>query len=122
MLQKNWQTGDQKIAVESVPPKKSSLSPLSLAIMEFQLCCYSLLLPSAAHTRSVFSARKKLPKTSVVIRSKQTPPTRHCCRDTKAEMVKITGGAFQMGRDDGRENEKPAHEVTVGDFWMDKTK
>jgi formylglycine-generating enzyme required for sulfatase activity len=53
---------------------------------------------------------------------KQTPEaTPTIVPPVKAEMVKITGGDFQMGRDDGRENEKPAHPVTVNDFWMDKT-
>ena len=39
----------------------------------------------------------------------------------KADMIKITGGRFKMGRSDGLEFEKPAHEVDVKDFWMDKT-
>jgi serine/threonine-protein kinase len=39
----------------------------------------------------------------------------------KAEMVKIPGGTFMMGRNDGQPQAKPAHEVTVPDFFMDKT-
>ena len=39
----------------------------------------------------------------------------------KSEMVKIAGGDFTMGRNDGKDREKPAHPVTVKDFWMDKT-
>ncbi|MBA2736093.1 MAG: SUMF1/EgtB/PvdO family nonheme iron enzyme, partial [Pyrinomonadaceae bacterium] len=31
------------------------------------------------------------------------------------------GGTFNMGRNDGKDNEKPEHQVTVTDFWMDKT-
>lgn len=42
-------------------------------------------------------------------------------KSTKAEMVAITGGTFQMGRDDGPQQESPAHPVTVSDFSMDKT-
>lgn len=45
----------------------------------------------------------------------QPPPT------SKSDMAKIAGGNFMMGRDDGKEREKPAHSVTVKDFWMDKT-
>jgi formylglycine-generating enzyme required for sulfatase activity len=41
--------------------------------------------------------------------------------DFKNEMVKITGGKFRMGRNDGADAEKPEHEVEVRDFWMDKT-
>ncbi len=39
----------------------------------------------------------------------------------KNEMVKIQGGEFRMGRNDGTDSEKPEHNVTVDDFWMDKT-
>ncbi|MEM2125101.1 MAG: SUMF1/EgtB/PvdO family nonheme iron enzyme [Candidatus Methanosuratincola sp.] len=35
-------------------------------------------------------------------------------------MVFIPGGTFRMGRDDGDEYERPAHEVTVGPFFMDR--
>jgi serine/threonine-protein kinase len=123
MLQKNWQTGDQKIAVESVPPKKSSLSPLSLAIMGIPaLLLLATIAIGGAYALGFFGNGEIADNTSVVNDQKQTPPTTSTvAAPTKAEMVKITGGAFQMGRDDGRENEKPAHEVTVNDFWMDKT-
>ena len=36
-------------------------------------------------------------------------------------MVAIPGGTFQMGRNDGKYQESPAHSVTVKDFEMDKT-
>ena len=36
-------------------------------------------------------------------------------------MVQIPGGTFRMGSDDGRPNERPAHEVTVAPFEMDPT-
>ncbi len=39
----------------------------------------------------------------------------------EAEMIRIPGGTFKMGRDDGDDFEKPEHEVEVKDFWMDKT-
>lgn len=34
-------------------------------------------------------------------------------------MVLIKGGAFSMGTDRGHPHDGPAHEVTVGPFWMD---
>jgi formylglycine-generating enzyme required for sulfatase activity len=37
------------------------------------------------------------------------------------ELASIPGGTFTMGRNDGRDNEKPEHSVTVQDFLMDKT-
>ncbi|HYO92129.1 MAG TPA: SUMF1/EgtB/PvdO family nonheme iron enzyme, partial [Pyrinomonadaceae bacterium] len=35
-------------------------------------------------------------------------------------MVHVPGGIFTMGRDDGDEYERPAHEVKVEPFYMDK--
>ena len=37
-----------------------------------------------------------------------------------AEMVKVPGGTFEMGSDNGREDEKPAHKVKLNDFYMGK--
>lgn len=39
----------------------------------------------------------------------------------KADLAAIPGGTFKMGRDDGRENERPANSVNVQAFRMDKT-
>jgi serine/threonine-protein kinase len=41
--------------------------------------------------------------------------------NSKANMVLIKGGEFTMGRENGPEQERPAHKVPVQDFWMDKT-
>jgi formylglycine-generating enzyme required for sulfatase activity len=38
----------------------------------------------------------------------------------KSEMVLIPAGSFMMGSDNGSEDEKPVHEVTLNSFWMDK--
>lgn len=35
-------------------------------------------------------------------------------------MVYVPGGTFEMGRDDGDEYERPAHEVTVAPFYIDR--
>ena len=40
---------------------------------------------------------------------------------TTSEVAEIPGGSFSMGRNDGNENERPAHSVTVKAFGMDKT-
>jgi formylglycine-generating enzyme required for sulfatase activity/serine/threonine protein kinase len=37
------------------------------------------------------------------------------------EMVKIPAGTFKMGSEDGEKDEKPAHEVVVSAFEMDRT-
>lgn len=36
------------------------------------------------------------------------------------EMVKVEGGTFQMGSNDGESNERPIHEVTVKSFYISK--
>ena len=35
-------------------------------------------------------------------------------------MVRINGGTFQMGSDNGKDNEKPVHTVTITGFYMGK--
>jgi formylglycine-generating enzyme required for sulfatase activity len=35
-----------------------------------------------------------------------------------ADMIRIPGGAFLMGQDDGRDDERPAHRVTVAPFLL----
>lgn len=40
---------------------------------------------------------------------------------TKADLVEIPGGTFQMGRNDGPPQERPEHSVTVQNFYMDRT-
>ena len=39
---------------------------------------------------------------------------------SKADLVEIPGGTFQMGRNDGTPQERPQHPVTVQTFWMDR--
>jgi formylglycine-generating enzyme required for sulfatase activity len=38
-----------------------------------------------------------------------------------AAMVKVAGGTFTMGSAGGDESERPAHRVTIGGCWIDKT-
>ncbi len=49
-------------------------------------------------------------------------------RDTKlaearagSDMVRVAGGAFTMGANDGAPDEQPLHDVRVNEFWMDRT-
>jgi formylglycine-generating enzyme required for sulfatase activity len=39
----------------------------------------------------------------------------------ETDMVRITGGTFHMGSNKHYPEEAPAHRVTVGDFWIDRT-
>ena len=36
------------------------------------------------------------------------------------ELIKIPGGTFSMGADDGSKNERPVHRVTLPTFWISK--
>jgi serine/threonine-protein kinase len=42
-------------------------------------------------------------------------------QDLKPKMIRIPGGTFRMGRNDGDVREKPEFVVTVRDFWMSET-
>lgn len=42
-------------------------------------------------------------------------------RSQSGDMVWIKGAGFTMGSIDGRDDEKPIHDVKVRGFWMDKT-
>src|SRR4029077_16165732 len=37
------------------------------------------------------------------------------------EMLHVPGGTYRMGSDRHYPEEAPAHRVTVGEFWMDRT-
>jgi sulfatase modifying factor 1 len=47
------------------------------------------------------------------------PATKASPGDTNG-MVWIPGGTFWMGSEDGHDDEKPLHQVTVDGFWMDR--
>lgn len=44
-------------------------------------------------------------------------------RDARAgsDMVRVPGGSFTMGANDGALDERPLHDVRVSEFWMDRT-
>ncbi len=39
---------------------------------------------------------------------------------TPPSMIKVSGGSFQMGSIDGKDDEQPVHKVTVSSFWIGK--
>ena len=47
-------------------------------------------------------------------------PTRPTPRISEPEMIFVKGGTFQMGSNDGDDDEKPVHSVTLGDFYIGK--
>ena len=38
-----------------------------------------------------------------------------------SDVVRVAGGSFEMGANDGASDEQPKHNVTVSPFWMDRT-
>jgi formylglycine-generating enzyme required for sulfatase activity/serine/threonine protein kinase len=50
-----------------------------------------------------------------------TPAASPGTGETKADLVEVPGGTFQMGRNDGPPQEQPQHTVTVQPFLMDRT-
>ncbi len=71
------------------------------------------------------SAPTPSPTVAATVEAQATPaasPTSAYPEVTAPEgMVYVLGGALQIGREDGEENEKPVHTVTIKPFFMDKT-
>lgn len=115
------QTGNQSVLIES-DDKKSFFSPILIGIIGI---CGLLLLTAIGGVGIYMSGliggtdpnRTPTPTSSNVPVDSETP----ALPNPLTEMVKIEGGDFKMGRNDGTPAEKPEHKVTVGDFWMDKT-
>lgn len=121
MVQERQNTGPASVGSVTVPPKKSMLSPIILGIAGILgLFVIGIAGLGVAYYLGVFggsggnvsnvNAGPKLPTPGS---SPVTAP--------KVEMAMIPGGSFRMGRNDGRNEERPEHPVTVNQFWMDKT-
>lgn len=129
--QQSQQTGDQtanQIGQQSVitadEPKKSFISPLILAIVGISGL---LLLTIVGGVGLYWSGLIGGTDTNTTTETTPTTNTNVNSKDVskdnkfKNEMVKIVGGEFTMGRNDGTDLEKPEHKVSVNDFWIDKT-
>ena len=119
-----WDTGNQDIAVQSIPPKKKGFfSPLVLgAIALFGLIALGGVSLGGAYMAGLF----KKPEIGNTATPTPAPPVSPSPGGStpipvKAEMIAIPGGSFQMGVNDGDPKARPAHPVDVKAFWMDKT-
>ena len=121
MMQERQNTGPTAVGSVTVPPKKSLLSPIILGIAGILgLSVIGIAGLGAAYYFGVFGGSGG--GVSNVNTSSKTPtPGSSPVMAPKVEMAMIPGGSFRMGRNDGRNEERPEHPVTVNQFWMDKT-
>ena len=122
------QTNIQEVVSAPVPLKKSGFSPVLIGIIGIGGLLLLLLIGTvSAYLFGGFDRQTVASDTNRNIvqnnsatntLTNSTPPGNPAAKN---EMIKIAGGKFAMGRDDGAPSEKPAHEVVVSDFWMDKT-
>ena len=118
----NITTGEQNISVASQPARKGFGSPLIWgAAAVFLLFIFGAAGLGGAYFLGLFGGRT--PEVNKATASPSpTPKTEESTTVlVKADLVPIPGGSFTMGRNDGRDNEKPEHPREVGDFWMDRT-
>jgi eukaryotic-like serine/threonine-protein kinase len=109
-----WNTGHYGTGAPETAPPKRSASPVLLGIGGLLgLLLIGVVGLGAAWALGLFGGSK--PGGNV---NGTTPPD---VPAFKADMASIPGGTFEMGRNEGRENERPAHSVTVQPFRMDKT-
>jgi eukaryotic-like serine/threonine-protein kinase len=117
-VQQNFEPNRFDVSVSSEPVKKGPvLSPLLLGILGLLVL---FLIGAAglgvAYKLGVFGG-DNVPPANVA--GSPTPSGSQVPQFT-AELVEIPGGTFTMGRNGGRENERPEFTVTVRSFKMDK--
>lgn len=103
---------EQQTAVRPAP-KKPFLSPGILAVIGISgLLLLTAIGITAAFLLGAFGGKQT---------GNSNLPPENPVREIRSEMVKIPGGNFKMGRNNGDPREKPEHQVDVTTFWMDKT-
>ncbi len=125
--QNTRQISQQEVASQPESKKSLFLSPLFLAIIGISgLLLLAIIGVGGAFMTGLIGRSGTIPNAdrniAVVLNNPDSNANQTSLPETnKADMIKISGGRFKMGRSDGLEFEKPEHEVDVKDFWMDKT-
>lgn len=114
--QPNYQTGQGEVFSTAENKKKSSFSPLILGIIGISSLLLLVIIGVGGAFWLGFIGKK-----NEVGGTTPTPSNSPILTTVKSEMAKISGGTYKMGRSDGDVKERPEHNVTVKDFWMDKT-
>ena len=106
------------VSVDTIPPpKKSRFSPMLLGIGGLLgLLLFGVLGIAAAYALGFFGGGS-----TTANRGGSPSPVATPAAPPASELAAIPGGSFKMGRNDGRENERPEHTVSVQPFRMDKT-
>ncbi|MBK9214083.1 MAG: SUMF1/EgtB/PvdO family nonheme iron enzyme [Chloracidobacterium sp.] len=113
-VQQEWNTGHYGADADGKADKKRSTSPLLLGIGGLLgLLLIGIVGFGSAWMLGLIGG----PKPGGNVNATPTPDV----PAFKADLASIPGGTFKMGRDDGRENERPANSVNVQAFRMDKT-
>ena len=115
-------TGQHYIGSVSQPPKKRFFSPLVLSLLGVVLL---VVVGAVALGGSyMLGLLPKFPTTVTNANTSSNTSTntqQGTTSEFKNTMADIPGGAFKMGRNEGNENERPEHQVTVMPFAMDTT-
>ncbi len=118
-----WDTGDQGMAVHSMPPKKRGfLSPLVLGVAGLLLLmAIGVVGVGGLWMAGIIGGGKPSgpgtnAKTPVPTATPEATP-----QPIKADMIEIPGGTFEMGFGDANAVSGPVHSVEVPGFWIDKT-
>lgn len=116
------------IFADEAPAKKRALAPIllgagALLVVLIAAASFAALLFLPGKTDPTKNGQQNLAQSvsnaNDAAKNDLTP--RATSKSFKAEMVKIPGGTFMMGRNEGQLEARPAHAVTVADFSMDKT-
>ena len=103
---------DRAARLQVAIPQKSRNTALYLMV-----AVVALLLLGGAITAYVMTREKPI----ITDPGRPTPsPTVTPAPSFRADLVEIPGGTFQMGRDSGPLQERPAHPVTVKTFFLDR--
>lgn len=122
-VQQSYQPSRFDVSVATLPPaKRSGISPVLLGIGGLlALLLIGIVGVGAAYLLGFFGGQPP-PGNNVVVKTTPTPAATSTPTGAQfaPDLAVIPGGSFRMGRNDGRENEKPENVVTVPSFKMDK--
>ncbi len=118
-----WDTGNQSVAVDSMPPaKRGFFSPLVIGTAAlFGLLLLGGVGVGGAYMAGLFTKSTTGPGNNSSTPTPTSSPDAPTPVPVRAEMVEIPGGSFEMGFGDEKAFAGPVHSVDVQGFWMDKT-